>query len=148
MRRNKQSCFVAYSFCHGDQSDNISHFLGKTDVLDGNIFDTLHMGDAFIRNVFIKSDTCKNCDLSRGIKSCKVGMRVCLGIAQFLSCFEDLAQSLIPMDPSNVVFTSDMETVKVQKEHKITSLKVNGNDMRGYTLAVDLSRDGTWLLWQ
>ena len=42
-------------------------------------------------------------------------------------------------DATNVTITATDCVEKKQTDYKITALKVNGNDMRGYTLAVDLS---------
>jgi len=49
---------------------------------------------------------------------------------------------LIPDDPTNVTMTSDDVVLKPQANYKITALKVNGTDMKGYTLATDLAREG------
>ena len=45
-------------------------------------------------------------------------------------------------DPKNVVMKESDCVLSKQSGYKVTALKTNGNDMRGYTLAVDLERDG------
>jgi len=48
---------------------------------------------------------------------------------------------LIPDDPTNVTMTKDDVVIKPQTDYKITALKVEGTDMRGYNLATELTRE-------
>ena len=62
---------------------------------------------------------------------------------QLVTAIEKFAKNiLIPDDPTNVTMTADDIVMKPQTNYKITALKVNGTDMKGYTLATELTREG------
>jgi len=62
---------------------------------------------------------------------------------QLATAIEKFAKDiLIPDDPTNVKMTADDVVMKPQTGYKITALKVNGTDMKGYTLATEFARDG------
>ena len=42
-------------------------------------------------------------------------------------------------DITNLVMTKDDVVVEIQDDYRVTALKVNGNDMKGYTIAANLS---------
>ncbi len=44
-------------------------------------------------------------------------------------------------DITNLKMTADMQIIEAQDNYRITALKVNGNDMRGYTIATDRAND-------
>ena len=64
-----------------------------------------------------------------------------------LKALDEFSNRILGMDSNNVfdvVMTEDDSVEKIQNDYKITSLSVNGGDMKGYTLATD-KRDERYL---
>ena len=57
---------------------------------------------------------------------------------------EEFAEDILDYDNKNLydaVMTAEQMVIKYQNNYKITSLAVNGTDMKGYTIAADLSNE-------
>jgi hypothetical protein len=60
---------------------------------------------------------------------------------------EEFADNILGISNSeitDVTMSSEDNMIEIQDDYKVTSLAVNGTDMRGYTIAADLDRTGYW----